>query len=82
MIDDQKHVLQTYAGLLAGFIFGFWRGLTLLQQEMEQLRAVELDRMTASLIGLQPLGQACFYSCLGYWLCWILYEFTFDQEWC
>lgn len=82
MIDDQNHVLQTYAGLLAGFIFGFWRGLSLVQQEMEKLAAVELDRLTSCLIGMQPLGQACFYSCAGYWLCWVLYEFTVDQGHC
>lgn len=79
MIDDQRHVLQTYAGLLAGFIVGFWRGLALVQQEMEKLATVELDRLTSSLIGMQPLGQSCFYACVGYWLCWMLYEFTGDR---
>lgn len=82
MIDDQKHILQSYAGLLAGFLVGFWRGVLLLQQEMDKLPTLEPEPLTCILIGLQPLGHACFYACLGYWLCWLLYEFTADQEQC
>ena len=80
MNDDQNQVLQTYAGLLAGFVVGFWRGWLLVGQEMEKLASVDMDRLTASLIGMQPLGQACFYACVGYWLCWALYGFTVDRE--
>jgi hypothetical protein len=68
MIEDQKLVLHWYAGLLAGFVFGFWRGLSLLQLEMEERRAAELDRLTSSLLGMQPLGQACIFSIIGGWL--------------
>lgn len=74
MVDDQKHVLHLYAGLLAGFVLGFWRGLLLLQQDMEVLHAAEFDRLTSSLIGMQPLGQACIYAILGGWLFVKLYE--------
>lgn len=74
MPDDQKYDLHLYAGVLTGFVFGFWRGLLLLQQEMEELSGVELDRVTSSLIGMQPLGYACIFSILGGWLFVRLYQ--------
>lgn len=74
MPDDQKYDLHLYAGVLTGFVFGFWRGLLLLQQEMDELCSVELDRVTSSLIGLQPLGHACIFAILGGWLFVRLYQ--------
>jgi len=74
MINDQNCALHMYAGLLTGFIFGFWRGLLLLQQEMEVLPTAELHRLTSILTGMQPLGHACFFAIIGGWLFVAVYE--------
>jgi hypothetical protein len=74
MIDEQKCALYMYAGLLTGFIFGFWRGLSLLQQKMEVLHTAELHRFSSTLTGMLPLGQACFFAIVGGWLFAAVYE--------